>query len=90
MRQKVLVLGALPEILEGPWVDLTEGTEWEVRPRGDYDNLVAVQVNDEAAILHHLDGEPVRIRGSRARALLLAGVRELGVKSITVQLVQVA
>lgn len=91
MKQKVLILGALPEILEGPWVDLTEGKEWEVRPREDYLGCVEVEVvSPDAPARFKVNGEPVRINGTRARGHLLDGVSDLGVKSITVQLVQVA
>jgi hypothetical protein len=47
-------------------------------------------MDHEAADLHLLDGEPVKVRGRRVRALLLDGVNELDVKTITVQIRQVA
>lgn len=89
MRTKVLILGALPGAFIGPWVDLPEGGEWDVQPRGHYGGFVAVEVDSPAGPRYELDGEPVRIRGLRARGIIDPQAKELEVSSITVQLRQV-
>jgi len=89
VKTKALLLGALPGAFIGPWVDLPEGGEWDVQPRADYGGFVVVEVDAPAGPRFKIDGEPVRIRGLRARGIVLAQAKELDVDSITVQLRQV-
>lgn len=88
MRTKVLILGAPNQAFIGPWVDLPEGGEWDVEPRGDYLNQVMVEVDSPGSGLK-LNGQPLRISGSCARAIVLPGAKDLKTKRITVQLRQV-
>lgn len=90
MRTKALVLGALPKKLRGPWVGLTEGIEWEAHPREDYHEQVGVQVDHEDAPIRLLNGEPLKVKGNRVRVLIFDGAENLEVKTITVQVKQVA
>lgn len=89
MRTKVLILGALPDSFIGPWVDLPEGGEWDVQPRADYRGFVIIEVDAPAGPRYKIDGEPVRIRGLRARGIILPQAKDLDVDIITVQLRQV-
>lgn len=89
MRTKVLILGALPDAFIGPWVDLPEGGEWDVQPRADYGGFVVIEVDSPAGPRFKINGEPVRIRGLRARGIILPQAKDLDVNSITVQLRQV-
>lgn len=89
MRTKVLILGAPARAFIGPWIDLPEGGEWDVEPRGDYLNQVCVEVDSPVGPRLKLNGAPVRISGKRARGIILIGAKDLDVKQITVQLRQV-
>lgn len=89
MRTKVLILGAPTDAFIGPWVDLPEGGDWDVEPRGDYLTHVAIEVDSPSGPRHRLDGKPLRITGRRARAIILQGAKDLKTKHITVQLRQV-
>lgn len=86
MRSKALIIGALAdEWFAGPWVDISEAKEWDITVEEDYGRQVVVSVDDQPPVL--LDGEPVRISGKRARAIVQAPVPN--VKSVTVRLRQV-
>lgn len=89
MRTKVLILGAPPHAFIGPWVDLPEGGLWDVVPRGDYLGQVCVEIDSPVGPRHKLDGQPLQIKGERARGIILVGAKDLDVPYITVQLQQV-
>jgi hypothetical protein len=61
MKKKALIIGALPEPFEGPWVD-TNGNEWDVKMLHDYDGKVMVEYDDDkrtrAVILEAIPGVP--------------------------------
>lgn len=61
MKKKALIIGALPQPFQGPWVNL-DSDEWDVRMQHDYGDKVTVEHEGSsrarAVILDSVPGVP--------------------------------
>jgi hypothetical protein len=46
MKQKALVIGALPSPFVGPWVEISDRAEWHVRPLPEHNQKLKLVVED--------------------------------------------
>lgn len=88
MKSKALLLGALPEPQEGPWVRIDDSEEWQADPRGQYGDevFIELELTDGGPPRSYPLGEYIRVSGYRCRARIEGPI---DVKSVTVQLTQV-
>ena len=83
MRRKALILGALPQPQEGPWVSIEDADRWRVTPelgQASSLQLIVEGANGDQQVLT-LD-LPTDFSGKRARVVILDGIE--GGPSITV------
>jgi hypothetical protein len=88
MKSKALLLGALPQAQEGPWVRIDDAEEWQADPRGQYGDGVVIELElaDGGPPRSYPLGENIRMSGYRCRAVIEGPI---DVQSVTVQLTQV-
>ena len=89
MKTKALLLGALSQPHEGPWVRIDDAEEWLADSRNDYGEHVLIDVkppNGDPPRSFPL-GDGLRISGEAARARIVSEI--VSVKVVTVQLTQV-
>ena len=95
MKTKALLLGALPQVQEGPWVRIDDAEEWQVDPRGDYGDSVHIELElaDGGPPRTYPLGNNIRVSGYKVRAKIVEPFGEFDgsvrTGSVTVQLTQV-
>ena len=88
MKRKALLIGALPQPLEGPWVSINDAREWRVDSRDDYRGEVMVEVltNGGPPSRFPLRDLEVIISGEKARGVILDRIGAVPVKLVTVNI----
>jgi hypothetical protein len=87
MRERALVIAALPEGFSGPEVSLEDGEKWEIVPAEDYHGAVEIEIDGAILPLH---ADAVEVSGKKARIHVRDSAASLGVERITVDARQVA
>ena len=74
MRERALLIEALPRPIEGPWVPLVGGDVWWYRPgEVDLQGRVFIEVDGGTGVptsRFALDGSTVEVIGARARVVI--------------------
>ena len=81
MKQKALVIGALPSPFEGPWVDVSDAERWVITPKASHKDKLRLDVEGGPALSFIFDGKPVVFSGLKARVVIL---EEFESSSVTV------
>ena len=76
MKTKALILGALPQPHEGPWVDISDGRLWRILPQPEHNGqlMLVVRASEEVSPTEFLlNSEIVKFSGKAARIIILDG-----------------
>jgi hypothetical protein len=88
VKRKALLIGALPQSHEGPWVGIADAREWRVDSRDNYCGEVVVEVlaNGGPPSRFPLTGGETTISGDKARAVISDRIGAVPVRRITVNI----
>lgn len=85
MKQKALVIGALPSPFEGPWVEFGDRAKWRVRPLREHIQRIRLVIEDSRIASPTsvvFDGQKeIVFSGERARVEIL---EEFDGRSVTI------